>query len=271
MTKIAGIADQRYLSKQYRDASNLNARADLHRRFSTNPLGLCRWIFDQFHLPPTCRILELGCGPGGLWLENIDRIPEGWEIHPTDASAGMVRQAQGALAPKRRGFRFGIADAQAVPFAAGTFNAVIANHMLYHVPDRAKALSEIRRALGPGGRVYASTFGTNHMRELADLAAGFDPAWAVWGSGGLASQTFTLENGAAQLAQAFTDVRLHRYEDALVVTESEPLVRYLLSGRLTLDGERRAGLAEFMARELERGGGSIRITKETGLFEAVRI
>jgi hypothetical protein len=66
-------------------------------------------------------------------------------------------------------------------------------------------------------------------------------------------------------------VRLHRYEDALVVTESEPLVRYLLSGRLTLDGERRAGLAEYMARELERGGGSIRITKETGLFEAVRI
>ncbi len=39
-----------YVTRQYRDASNLEARIALHERFSTNPYGLPRWIFDHFEL-----------------------------------------------------------------------------------------------------------------------------------------------------------------------------------------------------------------------------
>ncbi len=50
-------------------------------------------------------------------------------------------------------------DAQSIPFEDETFDAVIANHMLYHVPDRPKAIAEIKRVLKPGGRLIATTIG----------------------------------------------------------------------------------------------------------------
>ena len=68
----ADKGDQEYLKQEYRDATNLNARIRLHQRFSLNPYGWLRWVFDQLDLPSECRILELGCGPGNLWLENLD-------------------------------------------------------------------------------------------------------------------------------------------------------------------------------------------------------
>ena len=52
---------------QYRDAGNLGARVQLHDRFSVNPRGWLPWVFDRFDFPRDVRLLELGCGPGGLW------------------------------------------------------------------------------------------------------------------------------------------------------------------------------------------------------------
>jgi len=271
MARVDGLTDRQYLAKQYRDAGNLNARINIHRRFSANPQGLLRWIFERFTLPPACRILELGGGPGNLWVENLDRLPQGWAVTLSDVSIGMVRQARENLNGCAQQFRFGIANAQSIPFASRTFDAVIADHMLYHVPDRRRALSEMRRVLIPGGRLFASTIGDGHMRELADLAARFDADLGTWGSCGFATGTFTLENGASQISAFFGNVSVDRYEDSLAVTEVAPLVDYMLSGRIQLDGARRNELTEFIAREMERAGGILRITKETGIFEAVRV
>jgi hypothetical protein len=84
MSNINRIDDTKYVTSQYRDASNLNTRIGLHQRFSVNPYGWLPWVFDQLELPSQARILELGCGTGQLWLDNIDRIPAGWEITLTD-------------------------------------------------------------------------------------------------------------------------------------------------------------------------------------------
>jgi len=56
-------------------------------------------------------------------------------------------------------------DAQELPYADGCFDAVIANHMPFHVADRPTA-SVIRRVLAAVGRVYATTVGEPHMEEL---------------------------------------------------------------------------------------------------------
>lgn len=169
-------SDQKYLlTDQYQNASNLNARQQLHDRFSTNKHGWHRWVFDQFNLSPKSCILELGCGPGTLWLQNVHRIPEGWDITLSDFSLGMLQNAQRNLRPSHRHFKFVVVDAQSIPLEDESFDAVIANHILYHVPDRNKAFSEIRRILKPGRRFYASTNGRDHLRELRELVRAFAP------------------------------------------------------------------------------------------------
>jgi ubiquinone/menaquinone biosynthesis C-methylase UbiE len=266
---MSKLADQQYLlTEQYQDASHLNARAALHARFSTNLVGWHGWVFDQFDVPDRSRILELGCGPAWLWQHNLQNLRSGWEITLSDFSPGMLAEARQNLGAHQKYFRFERIDAQAIRFGDARFDVVIANHMLYHVPDRPKAYAEIRRVLRPQGLVYAATNGSAHLRELFELAQRFDPALLPWGE--RPTDHFSLENGADELKQWFSSVKLHRYPDALIVTEAEPLVAFVLSMQSTpLSVERRAEFVQFVEQELARHG-AIRITKDSGLFEATR-
>ena len=263
MPKINAIDDPKYITRQYRNADNLNTRIGLHQRFSVNPYGWLPWVFDQLDFPSQGCILELGCGTGQLWLDNIDRIPAGWEITLTDFSAGMLQRAQENLSP-RRSFRFQVADAQSIPFESEGFDGVLANHMLYHVPDKVKALGEIQRVLKPQGRFYASTVGQTHLQEIGSLVSRFDPRLDWWGA--QPGEAFTLEDGAALLAGRFTEVTLRRYEDALIVTEPGPLIEYILSGRVTLDARQQVEFARFVQQEFARLGGRFHIRKDSGIF-----
>src|SRR5215207_10478349 len=156
--------DPNYLkNNQYKDASNLAARARLHSRYSRNPYGWFKWQFDLYQFAPDARILELGAGAGWLWAGNADRIPAGWQITLSDFSPGMLDEQRKALSDVPHAFQHEEIDAQAIPYADATFDAVIANHMLYHVPDRAKAIAEIRRVLKPTGTLYTATNGLKHL------------------------------------------------------------------------------------------------------------
>lgn len=262
-----GKIDREYISTQYQDAKNLNARILLHQKFSTNPYGWFHWVFDQLNLPAQCRILELGCGAGTLWLDNLDRIPPGWEILLTDFSAGMLRQAQLNL-NGHRPFAFEVVDAQSTPFPfeSGFFDGVIANHMLFYIPDKPGLFAETRRILRPGGHFYATTVGERHLIEMTELIRKFEPHSESWET---MTGSFTLENGAGQLMPWFSKVSLRRYEDGLVVTEAAPLVDFILSGWESLAGTRLDQLRALVDRELELGGGAFTITKDSGIFEAV--
>ena len=163
-----------------------------------------------------------------------------------------------------------MADAQALPFDDASFNAVIANHMLYHVPDRAKAYGEIRRVLRPGGRLYAATNGTQHLRELDELEGRFGLPSIRQGSN--ANSSFRLDTSGDELARWFAQVEVRHYNSDLVVTEVEPLIAYILSeGAWTgMDASRQAELRDFVTREMAAQGGAIRITKDVGMFVATR-
>jgi SAM-dependent methyltransferase len=97
---------------------------------------------------------------------------------------------------------------------------VIANHMLYHASDRQQTLAEIRRVLGPRGRLYAATNGRARMAELGELLG--ERGWRD-------AEAFGLENGPAQRAAWFATVTVRRYPDALEVTQVEPLLAYARS------------------------------------------
>jgi len=257
--------DPQTLKKQYKDSSNLEARIRLHQRFSVNKYGWQRWVFDQFKLPDRCRILELGCGPGYLWMANLDRIPSGWEITLSDFSAGMLEGTKRNL-ENQRPFQYKVIDALSIPFEDSHFDAVIANHMLYHLADKPAAFSEIRRVLKPAGVFYASTVGERHLSEMNNLLCKFDEKLVSWGR---VSDSFTLENGRTQLAAWFTEIKLTRYEDALEVTEAAPLVDYVLSGWARQILEKRLDqFRQFVTGEIESRHGVFHITKDSGLFVA---
>ncbi len=266
---MSKFTDQQYLkSDQYRDSSNLDARVVIHQRFSTNPYGWFKWVFDTLlKLPEHAKILELGCGHGLLWKENRDRIPTGWNITLSDLSSGMLDAAWRNLVVSGRAFQFKEIDAQSIPFEDETFDVVLANHMLYHVPDRPKAIAEIKRVLKPGGHLIATTVGENHMKEMMDWLRQVHIS-KVWES---FANPFTLENGLEQLKPYFSQIVLSHYEDNLLVTEVEPIIAYLRSSirASELSEDELINLQHDLEKELKENG-NIFITKDSGLFEAVK-
>jgi ubiquinone/menaquinone biosynthesis C-methylase UbiE len=266
---MSRFTDQDYLkSEQYKDASNLDARVLIHERFSTNPYGWFQWVFDRLlKLPETAKILELGCGQGLLWKENINRIPKGWTITLSDLSPGMLDAAWRNLIVLGRAFQFMEIDAQEIPFAEQTFDAVIANFMLYHVPDRPQAIREIERVLKPGGYLFAATVGENHMNEMMQWL-GQVHVGNIWQS---FANPFTLENGAEQLQPFFSNLSLARYEDSLNVTEVEPVMAYLRSSMRAseLSEDELLKVQANLESKLKEEG-RIFIAKDSGLFEAIK-
>jgi ubiquinone/menaquinone biosynthesis C-methylase UbiE len=258
---MSSLSDPVYVRSQYAGAANLGARIDLHARFSTNRYGWFRWLFDRLDIPAEGRVLEVGCGSAALWAANAYRIPPGWQLSLTDLSPGMLDEAQRALSTLDRPITVQTADVAALPFPTGSFDAVLANHMLYHVPDRPRALAELRRVLRPGGRLYASTVSRGDMRELFAAIRRINTGADVREVG------FVVEDGAAQLAPHFDEVRLEVYEDSLLVPEVEPLVAYVASGMYgtALGAKGLAELARWAEAEIAAHG-AIHISKQPGLF-----
>jgi len=264
---MSKFTDQQYLkTDQYKDSSNLDARVAIHQRFSTNNYGWFYWVFDVLiKLPANAKILELGSGTALLWKENTNRIPAGWDITLSDLSAGMLDTAWRNLVVTGRNFKFKEIDAQEIPFEDETFDAVIANHMLYHVPDKPKALEEIKRVLKTNGHLFATTIGKNHMKEIGNWIRQVSPKSDFESFGG----SFDLENGLDQLNQFFPHVMLSRYPDSLQVTEVKPIIAFIRSTMHV--AETSEDEFEKLAIELEqelKEKGKILVQKDSGLFEA---
>ncbi len=260
--------DKDYLTReQYKDSFNLDARVAIHVKFSTNPQGWLNWVFDELlKLPADARILELGCGPACLWKKNADRIPAGWTITLSDLSDGMLDSAWRNLVVTGRSFKFERIDAQSIPYEDQPFDAVIANHMLYHVPDRRQALREMRRVLKDDGVLFTTTIGENHMRKMW--------GWIERASGSERNTytlTFTLENGKEQLWEFFSRVEMTRYPDDLRVTDVSTIMAYIRSMTSTADFREDEFLSiERELMEMMRKNGEIFIAKDSGLFKALK-
>lgn len=246
---------------QYIDSRNLSARTNLHARYSTNPHGWGNWLFEQIELEDHWVILDVGCGPGGLWQSHLDSIPTGCRLVLTDSSPGMVSEAESMLSDGR--FEFRVADAQELPFPDEHFDCVTANHMLYHVPDLKRALSEIARVLKPHGKLCAATNGAAHMGQLHNVIRRSVPSFTVL------TTSFTLENGGNLLGRYFDEVSVRRYEDSLVVPDADAVSAYVRSMASVADASQHQldEIEEAIHHQITSGGPML-IEKSAGLFVA---
>ena len=262
------LDDPSFVSAQYQTTDPLQARIALHKRFSTNPILWYVWLYDRVPLDGQGRLLEVGCGPGDLWVENQDRLPDGWSFFLSDLHPSMVDQAQQRIG-RRSCWVYMLADAQAIPFGSAEFDLVVANHMLYHTADPDQVLQDIARVLKPGGWFLTATNGPNHLLELRQLMSRFLPeSWFAEDTGqepaGLPS--FNLENGNTWLRPHFTEIEASRHPTSLRVTEVEPLLDYIRShfpGRIEADEEMIQPITEFLKRDIAEHG-AFNISKEVG-------
>ena len=253
------------LAEQYKNSMNVDARINLHRNYSLNPQGWFRWIYDLLPIKQKQRILEVGCGNGQLWMDNIDHLPAQVQITLSDISSGMLRNAQENLKEQKQSFHFDCFDLQDIPYEDQSFDLVIANHVLFYAKDREKALTELSRVLKKGGYLCCSTYGKQHMKEIELLVKEYDERIAL--SEVKLFDIFGLDYGQSELSRYFSFVERHIFEDELLVTDSASLADYIYSchgNQRQLLSSRKTSFEQFLKQKLGRKG--LRITKNAGAF-----
>ena len=253
------LTNANVLASQYGTSDKLNTRISIHDKYSTNKQEFGNWITEHYRIPEGASVLELGCGTGDMWKGKHDLISRCSRLVLSDFSEGMVNKTKETLAAES-GIEYLAVDIQSIPFPDHTFDIVIANMMLYHVPDLAKGLSEVRRVLKEGGTFYCATYGENGMMEY------IGSLFTDYGVGTSVNTNFTLQNGKEALISFFTDVERDLYEDSLAVTEVEDLVDYIfsLSGMTDLRSLPRDTVRSVLASHMKDG--VLTVPKEYGMF-----
>jgi len=106
------------------------------------------------------RALDVGCGTGSLAVALKRAVGPTGSVHGIDPSPEMIEVARRNASKAGLGVDFQIAPGQALPFAAGTFDLVVSQLAVHHVPAelRPAAFGEMRRVLKPGGRCLIVDF-----------------------------------------------------------------------------------------------------------------
>jgi len=110
---------------------------------------LQRASLEALELASEDRLLDVGCGTG--WASRM-AADVADSVVGVDLSPRMLTEARGLLAAVG-GVTFAIADAEDLPFADGTFSAVLCTNAFHHYPHPDRAIREMTRVLLPGGRL----------------------------------------------------------------------------------------------------------------------
>ena len=255
---------EKSLKNQYQNATNISSRINLHSLYSQNKQGWFPWIFQQCHIKPRLRILELGCGDGTLWTDNLALIPEDISITLSDISSGMLRDARRAIGSSDTRFAFRAFDCKKIPYKDESFDLVIANHVLFYCDDIPAVLKEVCRVLSPEGHFLCSAYGKAHMQEVSQLVEDFDDRIVL--SADKLYERFGRENGRKILEPFFPDAKWLSYEDFLLVQDTEPLISYVLSCHGNQNQYILDHYKEFRAFATKKTAKGFRITKDAGVF-----
>ena len=112
------------------------------------------------------RVLDIGCGPGALTAELVNRVGAAsvGAVEPSASFAAAVRDRLPGVEVRR-------SAAEQLPFPGGTFDAALAQLVVHFMADPVQGLREMRRVTRPGGTVAACVW---------DHAGGRGPLAAFW-------------------------------------------------------------------------------------------
>jgi ubiquinone/menaquinone biosynthesis C-methylase UbiE len=157
------LNDPELVAREYADEARLAARIRAWTEFLDGP-SILDAAEDAVAEARPGSVLEVGAGWGELATRIRDRT--GATVIATDLSMRMATLASSRELP------VAVADAARLPFADGAFDAAVANAMLYHLPELDDGLAELARVVSDEGRLVATTFGRNHLREVWELVGG---------------------------------------------------------------------------------------------------
>jgi SAM-dependent methyltransferase len=151
------------------------------------------------------RVLDAGCGSG-----DFAALLTAPDVRCVDLSQAAVEAA------RAKRLRADVADIQNLPFPDGSFDVAVANWVLYHVQDRARAIAELARVLTPAGRFVGCYNAPGHLQEL-------------WSSVGVAvdADDFNADNGAGELQQSFRQVQVREAHGEVLWETRERVQAYL--------------------------------------------
>lgn len=253
------INNTKLVKEQYSTSGNLSTRISIHNKYSTNKMGFGNWIYSNYQISEGMTVLELGCGTGEMWLGHEDLIMKCSKIVISDFSEGMIEKAKATIG-EYENLEYKNIDIQNIPFENKSFDVVIANMMLYHVPDLNKGLSEIRRVLKSNGNFYCATFGEHGIMEyLSKLLS-------MYGVEDKTTKIFTLQNGEEILKNHFDKVHKLEYKDSLAVTDVNDMVDYIYSlpSMTSLASIEKDKISSILQKNMKNG--VLEVPKEYGMF-----
>jgi ubiquinone/menaquinone biosynthesis C-methylase UbiE len=217
------------IRRYYESDENLRIRQETHDKYTVPKNDFPSWVLETLDWKGDEVILDLGAGIGIYYSRLLAMMPN-TTYYAIDISHKMLKNH-----PSDSEF-LTLSNAMRLPYKDDSFDVIMANHMLYHIPDIDAAIKEIRRVLKPNGTVLIATNSIHTMPELQVLMRRAIVLLTRYGATqvrppALPSDNFALENGTRILAQHFFAVVRHDIPGQLVFTEIEPAITYLESMR----------------------------------------
>lgn len=253
------------VTEQYQSSENLSIRTNFHEIYSTNKINFFDFLFERYDFKKNSKILEVGCGNAAQWHNHMEYLPDSSTLVLSDFSQSMVSSIDQSIASKSN-VKIEVIDINDIPYPNEFFDIVIANHMLYHVPNIDSALKEVSRVLKKDGIFYATTnsdYGIRHY--LNQILKEYNPQTTSFNE----KYSFSMQNGKKLLNSFFSNIDCIEYKDSLNIPDVAPLMKWIksISSISSVKSEEIQYLEQYFTKILKNRTG-IEIPKEACLFIA---
>ncbi|MBE0699569.1 MAG: class I SAM-dependent methyltransferase [Anaerolineaceae bacterium] len=201
--------------------SDLQTRIDIHGKYGGRDID--QWMLDLLQLKKGSQILDVGCGSGKQCFSYHKTLQGEAEIHGGDVNAELLAQARAANAKIGSPIHFREVNFnQTFPFESDQFDLVSCCFAIYYAENIPFTISEMRRVLKTGGRLFSSGPMPTNKQLFCDIIREATGKTIPPMPG---SSRYSTEIYAAMQAQ-FSSVEMHIFENPLTFDTVEPFIAY---------------------------------------------